>query len=60
MTQLPSAAIPSSSSGAHKHTLEFIMEAAQELYTKGQLRVKPYAGYLRSKRAQSSTHDSPL
>ena len=60
MAPLPSTAVPSSSSGAHKRTLEFIMEAAQELYTKGQLRVKPYAGYLRSKRAQSSTHDSPL
>ena len=60
MTHLPSAAVPSSSSGAHKCMLEFITEAAQELYAKGQLRVKPYAGYLRSKRAQSSTHDSPL
>ena len=45
MTHLPSAAVPSSSSGAHKHMLEFIMEAAQELYAKGQLRVKPYVGY---------------
>ena len=60
MTHLPSAAVPSSSSGAHKRTLEFITEAAQELYAKGQLHVKPYTGYLRSKRAQSSTHDSPL
>ena len=60
MAPLPSVAVPSSSSGAHKCTLEFITEAAQELYAKGQLHVKPYAGYLRSKRAQSSTHDSPL
>ena len=57
---LPSIAVPSSSSGAHKCMLEFITEAAQELYAKGQLRIKPYAGYLRGKRAQSSTHDSPL
>ena len=59
-TPLPSVAEPSSSSGAHKHTLEFITEAAQELYAKGQLRIKPYAGYLKGKRIQSSTHDSPL
>ena len=57
---LSSVAVPSSSSGAHKHTLEFITEVAQELYAKGQLRIKPYAGYLRGKRTQSSTHDSPL
>ena len=55
-----SIAVPSSSSGAHRHTLEFIMEAAQELYAKGQLRIKPYAGYLKGKRVQSQTHDSPL
>ena len=55
-----SIAVPSSSSGAHKRTLEFITEAAQELYAKGQLRVKPYAGYLKGKRVQSHTHDSPL
>ena len=57
---LPSIAVPSSSSGAHKRTLEFITEVAQELYAKGQLRIKPYAGYLMGKRMQSSTHDSPL
>ena len=39
-----SIAVPSSSSGAHRCTLEFITKAAQELYAKGQLRVKPYAG----------------
>ena len=55
-----SIAVPSSSSGAHKHTLEFITEAAQELYSKGQLRIKPYAGYLKGKRMQAHTKDSPL
>ena len=55
-----SIAVPSSSSGAHRHTLEFITEAAQELYAKGQLCVKPYAGYLKGKQVQSHTHDSPL
>ena len=60
ISPLPSIAEPSSSSEAHKRTLEFIMEAAQELYAKRQLRIKPYAGYLRGKRIQSSTHDSPL
>ena len=55
-----SIAVPSSSSGAHRCTLEFITEAAQELYTKGQLRVKPYAGYLKGKCMQSHTQDSPL
>ena len=60
ITPSTSIAVLSSSSGAHKHTLEFITEAAQELYAKGQLRVKPYAGYLKGKRVQSHTHDSPL
>ena len=55
-----SIAVPPSSSGAHRCTLEFITEAAQELYAKGQLRVKPYAGYLRGKCMQSHTQDSPL
>ena len=55
-----SIAVPSSSSGAHRCTLEFITEAAQELYAKGQLRIKPYAGYLKGKRVQSQNHDSPL
>ena len=40
---------PSSPSQTHQHTLEFITEAAQELYTKGQLCNKPYAGYLKEK-----------
>ena len=34
---------PSLHSKAHRRTLEFIAEAAQELYTKGQLHIKPYA-----------------
>ena len=55
-----SIAVPPSSSGAHRHTLEFIMEAAQELYAKGQLHIKPYAGYLKGKHMQSHTQDSPL
>ena len=55
-----SIAVPLSSSGAHRRTLEFIMEAAQELYAKGQLHVKPYAGYLKGKCMQSHTQDSPL
>ena len=53
-------AVPSSSSGAHRQTLEFITEVAQELCAKGQLCVKPYAGYLKGKRMQSHTQDSPL
>ena len=51
-----SIAVPPSSSGAHRCTLE----VAQELYAKGQLRVKPYAGYLKGKHMQSHTQDSPL
>ena len=34
---------PSLHSKVHRHTLEFITEAAQELYAKGQLCIKPYA-----------------
>ena len=55
-----SIAVPSSSSGAHKCTLEFITEAGQELYSKGQLRIKPYAGYLKGKCMQAHTEDTPL
>ena len=55
-----SITVPPSSSGAHRRTLEFIMEAVQELYAKGQLRIKPYAGYLKGKRMQAHTKDSPL
>ena len=50
-----SIAVPLSSSGAHRCTLEFITEAVQELYAKGQLHVKPYAGYLKGRRMQSHT-----
>ena len=55
-----SIAVPPSSSGAHRRTLEFITDTAQELYAKGTLCVKPYAGYVKGKRMQSHTQDSPL
>ena len=55
-----SIAVPPSSSGAHRCTLEFITEVVQKLYAKGQLRVKPYAGYLKGKHMQFHTQDSPL
>ena len=55
-----SIAVPPSSSRAHRRTLEYITEVVQELYTKGQLHVKPYAGYLKGKHMQSHTQDSPL
>ena len=48
----PSTSVDFSSSSPSRHhscTLEFITEAAQELYTKGQLHIKPYAGYLKEK-----------
>ena len=57
---LTSIAVPLSSSGVHRHTLEFITEAVQELYPKGQLHIKPYAGYLKGKCMQAHTKDSPL
>ena len=34
------------------------MEAAQELYAKGHLCIKPYAGYLKEKRKQVHTMES--
>ena len=49
---------PSSPSQAHRRTLEFITEAAQELYAKGQLHIKPYAGYLREKYKKVQTTES--
>ena len=49
---------PSSPSRTHGRTLEFITEAAQELYAKGQLRIKPYAGYLKEKRKRVQTTES--
>ena len=55
-----SIALPLSSSGAHRCTLEFITEVAQELYSKGQLHIKPYAGYLKGRHMQAHTKDSPL
>ena len=47
-------------SKAHRCTLEFITEAAQELYAKGQLRIKPYAGYLKEKHKNMQTTESKL
>ena len=41
---------PSTPSKAHRKTLEFITEAAQELYAHGQLCIKPYVGYLKKER----------
>ena len=41
---------PSTPSRAHHKMLEFIMEAAQELYAHGQLHIKPYAGYLQKEK----------
>ena len=49
---------PSSPSRAHRRTLEFITEAVQELYAKGQLHIKPYAGYLKEKRKKVQTTES--
>ena len=44
----PLPALPwATSTVSHQRTLDFIMEAAQELYARGQLRVKPYAKYLK-------------
>ena len=51
---------PSSPSRAHRRTLEFITEAAQELYAKGQLHIKPYAGYLKEKCKKVQTTKSDL
>ena len=51
---------PSSPSRAPQHTLEFITEAVQELYAKGQLCIKPYAGYLKEKRKKVQATESDL
>ena len=40
--------------------IHFITEAAQELYAKGQLRIKPYAGYLKEKHKRVQTTESDL
>ena len=42
---------------SHRMTLDFITEAAQELYARGQLRIKPYAKYLK-KECCSPAHKS--
>ena len=47
-----------STSSAHWCTLDFIMEAVQELYAKGHLCIKPYAGYLKEKRKKVHTIES--
>ena len=59
----PSTSVDFSSpspSGHHKHTLKFITAAAQELYAKGQLRVKPYTGYLKQKHKKVHSTESNL
>ena len=59
----PSTSVDFSSSlpsGHHKRTLEFITAAAQELYAKGQLCVKPYAGYLKQKHKKVHSTESNL
>ena len=43
---------------SHWKTLDFIMEAAQELYTRGQLRVKLYGKYLKKERRGPAHHSS--
>ena len=61
VTPLTSVAFPPSSlSGTHQCTLEFITDAVQELYAKGQLRIKPYAGYLKEKCKRVQTTESDL
>ena len=45
---LPLPALPGTTATmSNQKTLDFITEAAQELYARGQLRVKPYAKYLK-------------
>ena len=41
---------PSTTSKGHHKLLEFITEAAQELYAHRQLCIKPYAGYLKKEK----------
>ena len=45
---------------AHHCSLEFITEAAQKLYAKGQLCIKPYAGYLKQKHKNIQSTESKL
>ena len=59
---LPLPALPGATTMmSHHKTLDFITEAAQELYARGQLRVKPYANYLKKERcgpAHKSSEDA--
>ena len=55
---LPLPALPGTTTMMScRRTLDFIMEAAQELYARGQLRVKPYAKYLK-KECRGPAHKS--
>ena len=56
---LPLPALPGATTTlSHRKTLDFITEAVQELYARGQLRVKPYAKYLK-KECGDPAHKSP-
>ena len=59
---LPLPALPGATTMmSHRKTLDFITEVAQELYARGQLRVKPYAKYLKKERhgpAHKSSEDA--
>ena len=63
-TNIPSTStgIPSPSwqTKTHHCTLEFITKAAQELHAKGQLCIKPYAGYLKEKCKHDHTLEDKL
>ena len=55
---LPVPALPGATTTmSHHKTLDFITEAAQELYARGQLRVKPYSKYLK-KECHGPAHKS--
>ena len=55
---LPLPALPGTTTTmSHRKTLDFITEAAQELYARGQLRDKPYAKYLK-KECRGPAHKS--
>ena len=55
---LPLPALPGTTTTiSHQKTLDFITEAAEELYARGQLRVKPYAKYLK-KECRGPAHKS--
>ena len=54
----PLPALPGATSMmSHQRTLDFITEAAQELYARGQLRIKPCAKYLK-KECRGPAHKS--